>query len=74
MSNKGFKGHGAYSTDRGDADCFKRDTSFFDNPLRGGEGETAGKRPSYPDFGGGRSGKKVDGALKYSGGNDGYNE
>jgi len=26
MATKGFKGQGAYSTDRGDADCFKRDT------------------------------------------------
>jgi hypothetical protein len=69
---KGFKGQGAYSADRGDASAFKPDTSFFKNPLRGGEGENAGA-PKHPDYAGGRTDRRgpVDSDLKYSGGNDG---
>jgi hypothetical protein len=69
---KGFKGHGAYSADRGDASAFEPDTCFFKDVLRGGEGETSGKKPKYPDYAGGLTGKtNVDPDLKYSGGNDG---
>jgi len=69
---KGFKGQGKYSTDRGDADCFKRDTSFHDNARRAGEGETTGS-PKFPDYAGGmQKQKKIDADLSYSGGNDGH--
>jgi hypothetical protein len=76
--SKGFKGQGAYSTDRGDASAFKPDTSFFKNPLRGGEGETAGKRPKLKGWNmtkggfGSADNSAVDPSLKYSGGNEGY--
>jgi hypothetical protein len=71
---KGFKGQGAYSADRGDASAFKPDTSFFKNSLRGGEGESAGAKPKYKDYAGGRTDRRgpVDSDLKYSGAREGY--
>lgn len=71
---KGFKGHGAYSADRGDASAFEPDTSFFKDELRGGEGETSGKKPKYPDYAGGMSDRRkpIDGDFDYSGGNSGH--
>jgi hypothetical protein len=64
---------GKYSDDKSSSRTFDRDTSFFDKATRGGEGESS-SRPNHPDYAGGRTAKKpnVDPALRYSGGNDGY--
>jgi hypothetical protein len=75
---RGFKGQGAYSTDRGDASAFKPDTSFFKNPRRAGEGETAGQQGKLDGFTGTFSGfgkdttKAPDPNLKSSQGNSGF--
>jgi hypothetical protein len=73
VSNKGLKSQSPYSADLGDAEAFKPDTSFFKNPLRGGEGVNAG-RPKFKDYAGGLSDRRrpVDSDLKYSGANEGY--
>jgi hypothetical protein len=40
---KGFKGQGKYSDDAIGSKDFDRDTSFFDNPQRAGEGESTAR-------------------------------
>jgi hypothetical protein len=64
--SKGFKGQGAYNTDRGDGSCFEPDKSFFKGVNRAGEG-SGKKNPSHPDYAGGRTAGKpnVDPDLEY---------